>query len=158
MQIENVTIMTPGNQKEQPPPRTHRTPRTHKTPPLTDNPQSTDRTYAMRASYDNSDKPANNRRHRKPTRAPNHENTTVIPNTTTENNCINSPDLDKKYITSTQTFDSSSHIKKHYRLTDNMEDERPQSSSTARSRRTNQRYRRGAHNVTLDSSARLALT
>ena len=39
-----------------------------------------------------------------------------------------------------------------------MEDDRPQSSAAARGRRTNQRYRRGAHNVTLDSTARLALT
>jgi hypothetical protein len=34
----------------------------------------------------------------------------------------------------------------------------PQSSSATRGRRANQRYRRGAHNVTLDASARLALT
>ena len=39
-----------------------------------------------------------------------------------------------------------------------MADDRPQSSSAPRGRRHNQRYRRGAHNVTLDSSARLALT
>ncbi len=39
-----------------------------------------------------------------------------------------------------------------------MEEDRPQSSSAARGRHINQRYRRGANNVTLDSSARLALT
>ena len=39
-----------------------------------------------------------------------------------------------------------------------MNDDRPQSSAAARGRRTNQRYRRGAHNVVLDSTARLALT
>ncbi len=39
-----------------------------------------------------------------------------------------------------------------------MADDRPQTSSAPRGRRTNQRCRRGAHNVTLDSTARLALT
>jgi hypothetical protein len=39
-----------------------------------------------------------------------------------------------------------------------MEEDRPQSSSSIRGRRTNQRYRRGAHNVTLNSTARLVLT
>jgi len=39
-----------------------------------------------------------------------------------------------------------------------MEDDQPQTSTTPRGRRTNQRYRRGAHNVTLNPSARLALT
>ena len=39
-----------------------------------------------------------------------------------------------------------------------MDTDASQSSSATRGRRTNQRYRRGAHNVTLDASARLALT
>ena len=39
-----------------------------------------------------------------------------------------------------------------------MNDDAPSTSSAGRGRRTNQRYRRGAHNVTLDASARLALT
>jgi hypothetical protein len=39
-----------------------------------------------------------------------------------------------------------------------MDKDAPQSSSATRGRRTNQRYRKGAHNVTLDASARLALT
>jgi len=39
-----------------------------------------------------------------------------------------------------------------------MENEQSPSSSTPRGRRGTQRYRRGAHNVTLNASARLALT
>jgi hypothetical protein len=39
-----------------------------------------------------------------------------------------------------------------------MDEDRPQSSAATRGRRTNQRYRRGAHNVVLNSSARFALT
>ena len=39
-----------------------------------------------------------------------------------------------------------------------MDNNVPQTSSATRGRRTNQRYRRGAHNVTLDASARLSLT
>ncbi len=39
-----------------------------------------------------------------------------------------------------------------------MDKDMPQTSSAPRGRRANQRYRRGAHNVTLDASARLALT
>ena len=39
-----------------------------------------------------------------------------------------------------------------------MDDSAPSTSAAGRGRRTNQRYRRGARNVTLDAPARLALT
>ncbi len=46
------------------PPRTHHTARTLKTQTPSDNPHSTDCTAALRASYDSSAKPVNNRRRR----------------------------------------------------------------------------------------------
>jgi len=53
---------------------------------------------------------------------------------------------------------SNTHALRPRKQTHTMENEQPPSSSTPRGRRGTQRYRRGAHNVTLDASARLALT
>ena len=148
----------PHSKNNRPPPRTHHTARTLTGQTPGDKPHSTDSTDVLHASCDSSAKPLNNRRRHKPPTAPNQDKITAIPTSTTDNNYINLPTINNKHTTSPQTFASNPHIQQHCQLTDNMEEDRPQSSPAPRGRRANQRYRRGAHNVTLSLSARLALT
>ena len=137
---------------------THQTACTHTTQNPTNKPHPTDSKTETNASYDTSEKPINNRRLRQPTTAPTRGKTHNISTTTPYKYYINSTHEYKKYTTSLHIHTAAQHIKTKHKPTNHMENNREQPSSAPRGRRNNQRYRRGAHNVTLDSSARLALT
>jgi hypothetical protein len=90
--------------------------------------------------------------------APTQQKINATPTSPTAHTHINPHNNITKHITSHSTIYVNSKTITHRRVSDTMNDDRPQSSAAARGRRTNQRYRRGAHNVVLDSTARLALT
>ena len=159
MEIKNVQQTQCHAHKPTTHPRTH-----HKTHALTgktsyDIPHTTDNPDVLHTPYDSSAKPPNNRRRRQPPTAPIQNKPTAIPTLTTgKNKYIYKPITNNKHTSHSQTFASNPHIQQLCQLTDDMEDDQSQTSSAPRGRRANQRYRRGAHKVTLNPTARLALT
>ena len=137
---------------------THQTACTHTTQNPINKPHSTECTTETSTSYDISEKPVNNRRLRQPTTARTQENTPNIHITTPYNYYINSTHSYKKSTASLHLHIAAQHIKTKHNPTNIMENNQAQPSSAPRGRRSNQRYRRGAHNATLAPSARLALT